>query len=767
MKRKDLWAWLEANRPGEKTLKALAKAKQKDKNCYQHNHVAACAEVMDGNLVIGVYWGEDGSPYGVYYMTPCGNHHYSKDGKTWVQEKLRYIPMGGYSWYLSPGSVKWFWLGEDEDTVHGWIDTNDEFELADIWKGATAERRIDCIETNLSQLRAKNAKKRRIARITECVNRILIRPEGIDLSWINNTVFGGKHYAFLDPSVGTKKDKVRRFFCSACGGTVDAPWKHNKTETCPQCGATLKVAKTQTYRESYARVSYFYRDFDIKGRLALVMVTVNVRKVWRNGSEDVTWSDPQRVLTYPLDYKWGNWMTETFLYYNQYNGWSDRNSDHFQTAAGYIYLPDPDVLKDTYYEGMLRPTVAIAERGWRINYDHLLMKSGDIVANVFEMLARGGYQKLTGELVRGYYYDEDRPNWKGKNADEVLGINGQSRARLRKLDGGTRMIRWLKTAEKCGYKLTDEELVWLSRSLDVSDVGKIMNHKHLPRMGITAIINYLRKQVKKGGIPRDYFRSSGQSAARMWVDYLDMAVSFKLDLTRELVYKPQNLRERHDELARINQIKLNEMSKNREIDKLARAHEGKYPGVTPVCQKIKDIYQWTGESYSVIVPEGVWDIVREGMLLGHCIARADRDAEERNTYLDRIENEETYIMFLRKNSAVDSPWYTMEVEPGGNVIQLRTYGDDEGSGRKGSKYHDRDEAKAALHIWRREIAKRLDQGEITKAQKSREMLLKYWDELQKNGNIIRGGYQQGSLLVDVLQADYKELNGELPEVAVG
>ena len=47
------------------------------------------------------------------------------------------------------------------------------------------------------------------------------------------------------------------------------------------------------------------------------------------------------------------------------------------------------------------------------------------------------------------------------------------------------------------------------------------------------------------------------------------------------------------------------------------------------------------------------------------------------------------------------------------------------------------------------------------------MLLKYWEELQKNGNIIRGGYLKGSLLVDVLQADYKELNGELPEVAVG
>lgn len=761
MKRKGLWDWLEANRPGDKTLKALKKAMAKEKNCYCHNHVAARAEVMDGNLVIGVYWGEDGSPYGIYYMNPSGNHHYSKDGKKWTVDKLRYIPVGGYDWYSSPDTVKWFWMGTDEDTVHAWISANEALQEADGSSHGTAERRIDVIEKNLSWVRAKNARKRRITKITDYVNRILIAPEGVDPGWVNDTVFGGKHYAFMDHAVGTRKDKVRRFYCSACSGTVDAPWKHNKTETCPLCGAVLKVSKTIFQRVQFERVSYFYRDFDMKGRLALVMVTANVKKVWRGGSEAVSWRSPLRVLTSPLDYKWGNWAAETFLYYNQWDGWSDRNSDYFRTSAGYIYLPDPDVLKDTYYEDMLRPNVAIAEQGWRINYDHLLMKDGSIVAGVYEMLARGGYYRLCRELVRGVYYDEDSPNWRGKNAGEVLGIGGQNRARLRKLDGGTRMIRWLKISEKCGYKLTDEELTWLSKSLDEGDVKKIMNHKHLPRMGITSIINYLRKQVKKGGIPRDYYRSTGQAAVALWLDYLDMAASMKLDLSRDSVYKPANLRERHDELAEIRAMKERERQAKADAARLrkqAKAMEDKYPGVAPVCAKIKEIYEWTGDGYSVLVPAGAWDIMQEGVLLGHCSAR-----EDDNVYLERIEQETSYIMFLRKNDKKDSPWYTMEVEPGGNVIQLRTYGDDDGK----HKYHDRDEAKAALSSWRREIAKRLGQGEITKAQKSREMLLKYWDGLQKNGNIIRGGYLKGSLLVDVLQADYKELNGELPEVAVG
>ncbi len=413
MKRKNLWSWLEANRPSEKTLKALAKAMKKEKNCYLHNHVPACAEVMDDNLVIGVYWGEDGSPYGVYYMTPCGNHHYSKDGKKWTVDKLRYIPIGGYDWYSSPDTVKWFWLGEDEDTVHGWINANDNLSELNLYSHSTAERRIDYIETHLSQIKADNARKRRITRITDYVDRILIAPEGIDPSWVNSTVFGGKHYAFMDQSVGTKKDKVRRFYCSACSGTVDAPWKHNKTETCPLCGAVLKVSKTTFQRVQYERVSYFYRDFDIKGRLALVMVTANVKKVWRGGSEAVSWSNPRRLLTSPLDWRWGNWATQTAIYYNQWNGWSDRNSDYFQTAAGYIYLPDPDVLKDTFYEDMLRPTVAIAERGWRINYDHLLMKDGNIVGSgAFDRVADGKFLREVYEVDIADYMRDSFEKWR-------------------------------------------------------------------------------------------------------------------------------------------------------------------------------------------------------------------------------------------------------------------------------------------------------------------------------------------------------------------
>ena len=55
----------------------------------------------------------------------------------------------------------------------------------------------------------------------------------------------------------------------------------------------------------------------------------------------------------------------------------------------------------------------------------------------------------------------------------------------------------------------------------------------------------------------------------------------------------------------------------------------------------------------------------EGKLLNHCVGGQVR-------YWDRIQRHEAYILFLRKASAPDMPYYTLEVEPDGTVRQKRT-----------------------------------------------------------------------------------------------
>ena len=206
---------------------------------------------------------------------------------------------------------------------------------------------------------------------------------------------------------------------------------------------------------------------------------------------------------------------------------------------------------------------------------------------------------------------------------------------------------------------------------------------------------------------------------------------------------PKDLKARHAEL-----VALRNLEREREK---AQEREARFPQVTPICDEIRATYEWENAEYAVLVPHSVDDIIREGCLLRHCVGTPDNEGRYR--YLERIQDRESYIMFLRKKSDVDAPWYTMEVEPGGAVRQLRTTGDDEGQ--------DRSEAKAALALWRREVAKRIGQAEREAAEVSREKRLREFEELRRNGNKIRNGKLAGRLLVEVLEADFKEYNEEM------
>ena len=49
------------------------------------------------------------------------------------------------------------------------------------------------------------------------------------------------------------------------------------------------------------------------------------------------------------------------------------------------------------------------------------------------------------------------------------------------------------------------------------------------------------------------------------------------------------------------------------------------------------------------------DIIVEGDMLDHCLRGGTR-------YWDRIQIQESYILFLRRTSAPDTPYYTLEIE---------------------------------------------------------------------------------------------------------
>lgn len=71
-------------------------------------------------------------------------------------------------------------------------------------------------------------------------------------------------------------------------------------------------------------------------------------------------------------------------------------------------------------------------------------------------------------------------------------------------------------------------------------------------------------------------------------------------------------------------------------------------------------YEYKNQEYSVIIPTGVEDLVREGGLLNHCVG----------SYAEDIAEGLTAVVFLRKNNALKTPLVTIEINKN-RIVQAK------------------------------------------------------------------------------------------------
>lgn len=195
---------------------------------------------------------------------------------------------------------------------------------------------------------------------------------------------------------------------------------------------------------------------------------------------------------------------------------------------------------------------------------------------------------------------------------------------------------------------------------------------------------------------------------------------------------PKDLGRAHDECI------LMLESKNAETE--ANAIAKKFPKVEKILPKIQK-FEYKGEQYSIIAPKDIKDIVMEGHVLRHCVHTCDY-------YFARIQTNESYLFFLRKNESPDMPWYTLEVESSGNIRQKRTTGDNQNEDLK--------DALPFLREWQAYFKKKMTAQEKKNGRRADALRKKNYEELRKNQNTIWHGKLAGQLLADVLEMDLME-----------
>ena len=311
-----------------------------------------------------------------------------------------------------------------------------------------------------------------------------------------------------------------------------------------------------------------------------------------------------------------------------------------------------------------------------------------------------------------------------KELGKALLIDRFRLERLRKQNGGSIYLQWLRLEKEQNRVISDEVLMWMQKkNIQPTDLTFISD-----RMSPQQIKNYLERQSLETG-------ESIKDLLITWHDYLIMAKRFGMDVTDPIVFRARELVRRHDELL--------ERLGNVDMVKQAEELEEKYPLLSQICEELKK-YEYSNKDYQIIAPERAEDILIEGNELRHCINQVEK-------YFERMHKRESYILFLRRKEQPKKPYYTLEIEPDGTVRQKRT--------RYNRQEEDIELAIKFLKKWQVQLQKKISLEDRELAKQSRQLRVKEIDELREKQIKIHGNFN-GKLLADLLEEDLMEVREE-------
>ena len=412
------------------------------------------------------------------------------------------------------------------------------------------------------------------------------------------------------------------------------------------------------------------------------------------------------------------------FYYAQYGGWDNKgNPCNCRWRTGYLYPEGiQEGLDGTAYHAWTDVFRYMASKGMRANYDRLLADRREDFVRMVEYLAKGRFNRLLEETSEEVSYDHgygryNSLNLIGEDICEVMHIwDRQKINRLRQEDGGINMLEWLQWADNEGKRIGSDVLAWFGKN-GISNARYCRGRASM-HLSPEQLMHYIERQAAEsyGGM-----RKAG-SIFEAYEDYLSMAASLGKDMSDAMVFRPRELKRRHDEAVeeRNRHMEAERIRMDRErAKKEAEKMEEKYPGSGAVLAQIRTKYEYEGERFRIVVPGSFCDIVSEGMALHHCVGNTER-------YFDRILQHETYICFLRRTEEPDRPFYTIEVEPGGTIRQHRGMYDEE---------PDIEEIRPFLREWQKEVRKRMREEDYEYARVSAVKREQNMEELRQKNNM--------------------------------
>lgn len=342
---------------------------------------------------------------------------------------------------------------------------------------------------------------------------------------------------------------------------------------------------------------------------------------------------------------------------------------------------------------------------------------------IIEMLFKAGLYRLGKDVMYEYRYNELNVDMTQHELAKILLLDKSRLQRLRDMNGKLCMLSILQEEKKRDTIYRTED-IRIMASIEQDD---ILQEEIFHHLSVEKVCNYIRKQQ---GIRQ----KSERNIWNDWMDYIGMMKKMKMDYTNEQLLKPSDLQIAHNELV----AKISFLDKKSEIHKKEKMFKA-----AEALMKSGELkkYEYSDDKYCIIAPNGIADIYAEGIALKHCIHTCD-------IYFQRIDIRESYLLFLRQTKNPERPWYTIEVEPGGNIRQKKSV--------LNETYKDLEDAIPFLTAWQQWVKKNLSAEDKKLAAASDQKRKDGYKKLRQEKKLIWHGRLQGTLLADALESDFME-----------
>lgn len=461
--------------------------------------------------------------------------------------------------------------------------------------------------------------------------------------WIDNTVMAYSRYMFYDAN-GKKQTTAR---CSVCGNevTINKVRSGDKV-TCPVCHkkCTAKPYRkylnsngfcnreTIMYLQPFKGTRFCAREFVIEydysyGRIKPVISIQELSRITCDfdGQE----MRVQEQYTYDEDYKGGDWR-----------------KDFCRSVNSSLPL----------YPGTLNKIFTRVKgfNKWHIDYGRIarlcnhvgcenLYNAVNQVASLNNIIDNG-LINLARDVITYTYRCTEFDLAKG-SLRKSFGITKDDLKILKQLNPKLYEFKLYKAYKQTGRKIDIEELkeFFAIRSMigcdvndDVNDMLRILEYSSLRKF-----CKFFRKWENENctSQDKDSWWDPRRAFFRDYKDYIENATLLEYDLSNLEVLYPKNFKQAHDLASDI----VNDKNFS----------EGELPQIARQYEKYSNLYSYEDKDFCIMPPVRHNDLKDEGKTLCHCVA----------TYAKRVATCKTIILFVRKTSEKEKPYFTLELNP--------------------------------------------------------------------------------------------------------